>query len=219
MNARKSRAVPSDRSAASFIRGSGQLLNPPDGVGIFTFAITRSTNPNSGANRVSCASSRSSLRSRSAVCRHSAHHARWTSRAAGSRPCAQSSISSGVRWTVSGVGVILAQPYARAGTPVSLFPVLQVTPQFVARPMDIRLDRAERQVQDVGDLFVAVALYVAQQDAGAVLGAQLRDRSLDRAAQLARLGLLERRLAAVAQLQGRGAHLVGRPGVGGAVER
>src|SRR2546422_6045911 len=43
--------------------------------------------------------------------------------------------------------------------------------------------------------------------------------SLDRAAQLARLGLLERRLAAVAQLQGRGAHLVGRPGVGGAVER
>jgi len=27
-------------------------LNPPDGVGIFTFAIPRSTNPNSGAKLV-----------------------------------------------------------------------------------------------------------------------------------------------------------------------
>src|SRR2546425_11774785 len=68
------------------VRESTQVLNPPDGVGIFTFAITRSTNPNSGANRVSCASSRSSLRSRSPVCRHSAHCARRPSRAAGRRP-------------------------------------------------------------------------------------------------------------------------------------
>src|SRR2546422_8112519 len=65
------------------VHESTHVLNPPDGAGIFTFAITRSTNPNSGANRVSSASSRSSLRSRSAVCRHSAHCARWTSRTAG----------------------------------------------------------------------------------------------------------------------------------------
>src|SRR3989449_716934 len=134
----------------------------PAGVGIFTFAITRSTNPNSGANRVSSASSRSSLRSRSAVCRHSAHCARWTSRAAGRRPCAQSSASSGVRCGASGVGFILAQPYAVAGAPVSLLAVLEVAPQFIAPPMDIRLHRAERQVQDVGDLLVAVPLHVAQ---------------------------------------------------------
>src|SRR2546430_5932639 len=56
------------------VRESTQVLNPPAGVGIFTFAITRSTNPNSGANRVSSASSRSSLRSRSAVCRRSEEH-------------------------------------------------------------------------------------------------------------------------------------------------
>src|SRR2546425_5833754 len=29
------------------VRESTQVLNPPDGAGIFTFAITRSTNPNS----------------------------------------------------------------------------------------------------------------------------------------------------------------------------
>src|SRR5438046_1390791 len=58
----------------------------PEGVGIFTFAITRSAKPNSGTKRGSCASSRYSLRSRSATARHSPHCARCNSRAAGRRP-------------------------------------------------------------------------------------------------------------------------------------
>src|SRR6266702_125217 len=52
--------------------------------GIFTFAITRSTKPNSGAKRGSCASARNSFRSRSPTTRHSGHWARCSSRAAGS---------------------------------------------------------------------------------------------------------------------------------------
>src|SRR5439155_2267945 len=62
-------------------------LGPSSTVfGICTFAITRSTKPNSGAKRGSCASARNSFRSRSPTPRHSAHCARCSSRAAGSSP-------------------------------------------------------------------------------------------------------------------------------------
>src|SRR5207302_1096410 len=81
--------------------------------------------------------------------------------AAGSSPSAQSSISSGVRCRVSGVGVILAQPYAPVAAPVSLLPIGQVAPQFVAGPVDIRFHRAQRKLQDPGDFLVRVALHVA----------------------------------------------------------
>src|SRR2546428_7687850 len=43
------------------VRESTHGLNPPDGVGIFTFAITRSTNPNSRVKHGTCATSPSSL--------------------------------------------------------------------------------------------------------------------------------------------------------------
>src|SRR5207249_5425491 len=62
-------------------------LGPSSTVfGICTFAITRSTKPNSGAKRGSCASARNSFRRRSPTPRHSAHCAMCSSRAAGSSP-------------------------------------------------------------------------------------------------------------------------------------
>src|SRR5438309_92329 len=92
-------------------------------------------------------------------------------------------------------------------------------PQFVARPVDIRLHGAQRQVQDTGDLLVGMPFHVPQQDAGAVLGSQPPDGALDGAAQLARLDLLERVFAAAVELQGGRGHLVRRRGVGRPVDR
>ena len=92
--------------------------------------------------------------------------------------------------------------------------------QLVAGAVDVGLHGAEREVQDVGDLLVGPALDVPQQDAGAVLGPELRDGGLDRAAQLAGLHLVERRTpAAVADLQRRGLDRLGRFGVRRAVEQ
>src|SRR5881398_2274 len=79
--------------------------------------------------RVSCASSRVSLRSRSAIVRHSAHGARGASRAAGRRPWAQSSTSSGVRCcsreSVIGASYVPAQAKVSC---LSFAPVLEVAP-------------------------------------------------------------------------------------------
>ena len=63
-----------------------------------------------------------------------------------------------------------------------------------------------------------MALDVAQQDAGAILGPEAGDGVLDGAAQLARFELLQGGFTPVAQLRCGGAHFVGRRGVGGAVE-
>src|SRR5439155_4455835 len=121
------------------------------------------------------------------------------------------SSSSGVRCCNS--GSVISRSYGLRAAGVSCLPVLQVNPQFVAAPVDVGLHRAQGQVEDPGDLFVAVTLDVPQQDAGAVLGAELRDRPLDRAPQLPGLDLLERALSPVAELQRGGAHLFGRSGV------
>ena len=51
--------------------------------------------------------------------------------------------------------------------------------------------RAQGQFQDAGDLLVTMALDVAQQDAGAILGPEAGDGVLDGAAQLARFELLQ----------------------------
>src|SRR5690242_6423790 len=113
----------------------------------------------------------------------------------------------------------MVSSYGPNGPRVSRAPILEVTPQFVARPVDIRLHGAQGQVQDAGDLLVAVPLYVAQQNARAVLGAESGDGLLDGAAQLARLELLQRRFTAVAQLQRRRPHFVRRGRVRRPVER
>src|SRR3989442_757448 len=68
-----------------------------DHFGILTCAITRSANPAFGANFGNWTSSRITLRSRSASVRQREQSARCMARAAGRRPCAQSSISSVVR--------------------------------------------------------------------------------------------------------------------------
>ena len=52
---------------------------------------------------------------------------------------------------------------------VSLTPILQINPQFIAGPMDIRLHGSKRQLQGFRDFLVGIPLHVAQQDAGAVL--------------------------------------------------
>jgi hypothetical protein len=48
--------------------------------------------------------------------------------------------------------------------------------------VDVGLDGAERQVEDVGDLLIGPALDMAQQDAGAVLRPERADGRLDLAA-------------------------------------
>jgi hypothetical protein len=52
--------------------------------------------------------------------------------------------------------------------------------------MDIRLHRTQWQLQHLGDFLIAMALDVAQQDAGPVLGPEPGDRLIDLAAELAR---------------------------------
>src|SRR3989454_628696 len=209
--------------AAGGRRGSGgeslddyRFSNPPDGVGILTFAITLSAKSADGASRASCASSRKNLRSRSAAARQSAHCARWIARVAPSRPMAHCSTSSGVRCCR---GSVIVLSYAPRPARVSFPPVLEMDPQFVARPVDIRLHRAQRHVQDAGDLLVGMPFHVPQQDTGAVLGSQPPDGALDGAAQLARLDLLERVFPAAIELQGGRGYLVGRRGVRRPVDR
>src|SRR5437660_3330195 len=97
---------------------------------------------------------------------------------------------------------------------VSRSAVLEIAPQFVAGPVDIRFYGAQGQVPRLGDFFVAEPFDMAEQDARPILGAQPRDGPLDRAAQLARFQFLERGLRAVAKLQGGGLHLLRRRGMG-----
>ena len=77
---------------------------------------------------------------------------------------------------------------------VSFFEVGEREAQLVAGPVDIGLHRAEREIQDFGDLLVGAPLDMAQQNAGAVLGPERPDRRLDGATQLLGLDLVERRL-------------------------
>ena len=57
--------------------------------------------------------------------------------------------------------------------------LLELFLELVAGPVQVRLHRAQREVHDLRDLVVRVALHVPQEDYGPVLGAQLPDRGLD----------------------------------------
>src|SRR5712671_5469086 len=70
--------------------------------------------------------------------------------------------------------------------------VPQILPQLLPCPVDVGLHSAKRELHDLRDLVVRVVLYVAEDDASAILGPQARDCFLDRCAKLLRLELLER---------------------------
>lgn len=54
-----------------------------------------------------------------------------------------------------------ARHYGRHRTPVSLAQVGQGLTQFVARPVDVRLDRTQWEVEHLGDFLVCPALDMA----------------------------------------------------------
>src|SRR4051812_35167153 len=72
--------------------------------------------------------------------------------------------------------------------------------------MDIRLHRAEWQVQNFGDLLVGPALDMAQEDAGAGLWSERSDRRLDCSTELLGLHRIERRFLSRPDLESSGLH-------------
>ena len=70
--------------------------------------------------------------------------------------------------------------------------VSQVLPELLTGPVDVRLDGSQRELHDLGDLVVRIVLDVAQDDAGAILGAKLGDRGFDLGAELTRLQFFKR---------------------------
>src|SRR2546426_10005775 len=96
---------------------------------------------------------------------------------AGSSPCAQSSISSVVRCMARSV---IGLSYGLRLGRVSLTAPFQVAAQFITGPMDIGLDRAQRQLQCGRDFLVGIALDVPEQDARPVLRPQPGNGPFDR---------------------------------------
>src|SRR5690348_5722344 len=92
---------------------------------------------------------------------------------------------------------------ALEGVSWSCLQVCQCVTQLVPGAMDVRLDRAEREVEGRRDLLVGPALHVAQQNTRTILGAEPGDRLFDGLPQLARLQLLQRRLPASLDVEGR----------------
>src|SRR5512142_1160209 len=79
------------------------------------------------------------------------------------------------------------EPYGRGWSRVSfVLQMAQQVPQLQPGPVDVGLDRAEGQVERLGDLLVRAPLDVAQEDAGPVLGPELPDGQLDGRSQLPR---------------------------------
>src|SRR6476646_4379379 len=72
--------------------------------------------------------------------------------------------------------------------------------------MDVRLHRAERQVEHLGNLLVGPSFDVAEENAGAVFGQETANSGFDGAAQLFGLDGIERSLLPRANLQSRGLH-------------
>src|SRR5690606_36398214 len=84
---------------------------------------------------------------------------------------------------------------------MSAFQVSQRFPELVPGAVYVGLHGTQRQIERGRDLLVRAVFHVTKQNAGPILGAQLRDGLLDGAAQLLRLELVERRLAARAHVE------------------
>ena len=91
----------------------------------------------------------------------------------------------------------------RAEDWVSLFEMREKVSEFMPCTMDVGLHSPQWQVERLGNFFVRQTLDMTEQNAGSILGSELRDGTLDGAAKLAGLEFLERRFALVADLQGR----------------
>src|SRR5665647_1277578 len=136
-------------------------------------------------------------------------------------PSSSRSISSGSRCRSTippqgrtGLGRGRFQGYSSTGG--SFAKLLQRLPELVPGAVDVGLDGAQGQVEGGGDLLVGAPFHVSEQDAGAVLGAELAYRLFDRAPELPGLDRLERGLPARLDIQrGRlclgGGRRVGRP--------
>src|SRR4051794_17122355 len=96
------------------------------------------------------------------------------------------SYAGGRRW----VSVLIQRSGIRHSTPVTTITctrfrsisglqMLERAAQLVARPMDVGLHRAERQVERGGDLLVRPPLDMTQHDARTILRPESRDRALD----------------------------------------
>ncbi len=81
--------------------------------------------------------------------------------------------------------------------------MLERLPELVPGPVDVGLDRAERQVERSGDFFVGTAFDVPQQNAGSVFGPEAGDGAFNGRAQLLGLHLLQGILGVVADIEAR----------------
>src|SRR3954465_4305729 len=79
----------------------------------------------------------------------------------------------------------------------------QMFAKLGAGAVDVRLNRAQWQLHDFGDLVVRIILDVPKQDTGPVFGAELADGALDLLAELFGFELLERRFPCAGEGDGR----------------
>src|SRR5918999_3227448 len=170
------------------------------GSGMKTEAMTRSENPSFGPTSGREAICSASSRSARSCSRQTSQFTRCSLHSALVIPLRQASNSSGERCCPEG-RVISGPSYVEGEGKVSFLEVRQRVPKLVSRSVDVGLDGAQRQVEDLGDLLVGPALHVPQENAGAVLGSKRSNGGFDRAPQLFRLDCLQRGLLPGADLE------------------
>src|SRR6476646_9316423 len=177
-------AKASDRRLANTRWRIRSMVRTSSGRATAMRVMIRSANPAAGLMSGSAATSETISASVSARSRQVGQPARCSCAAGARAPASHASRSSGVRWGPE-TGLISGASYGPKRGEVSFFAqVGQGLPELVPGAVDVRLDGAERQVQDLCDLLVRPPLDMAQENARPIFRPQPADGGLDGAAQL-----------------------------------